>query len=156
MSAKTKKFDHLITEQFQAETAFLAEYKNGLYSFDKPYVKLNPYLIAPLTALVMFRTAAPTSVKVTVKGKEKAGDVSFDFASATEHVVPVYGLYAGCDNQIELQLSTGEMQALTIRTEPAPAKVKSPTKIETTPQYFQDNMMFVSPTSPAMGRRLRL
>lgn len=151
MSVKTKTFDHLITEQFQAETAFLAEYKNGAHSFDNPFVKPNPYLIAPLTALVMFRTAVPASVKVTVQGREKAGDVSFEYASATEHVISVYGLYAGYDNRVELQLSTGETQILTIRTEPAPAKVKSPTKMETTPQYFQDNMMFVSPTSPAMA-----
>ena len=50
MSVKVKKFDHLMTEQLQAETTFLAEYRQGSYSFDKPYVKLNPYLIAPLTA----------------------------------------------------------------------------------------------------------
>ena len=150
MSVKTKEFEHLITEQYHAEEAFLAEYGKGNYSFASPYVKLNPYLIAPLTALILFRTAEATGVKVTVKGKESAGDISFQFGPATEHVVPVYGLYAGRENSVELELSSGEKNIITLETAPAPAKVKVPTKIETTEQYFQDNMMFVGPTSPAM------
>lgn len=150
MSVQVKNFAHLITEQFQAETAFLAEYQQGSYSFSKPYVKLDPYLIAPLTALILYPTASPESVKVTVKGKESAGDISFSFAPATEHVIPVYGLYAGQSNTVELELASGEKTSLTIVTEPAPNKVKVPTKMETTAAYFQDNLMFVSPTSPAM------
>ena len=151
MSVKVKKFDHLMTEQLQAETTFLAEYRQGSYSFDKPYVKLNPYLIAPLTALVMFPTATPEIVNVTVKGKESAGDIAFSFGPATEHVIPVYGLYPGQINTIELALASGEKTSLTVETEAAPEKVKLPTKMETTAAYFQDNLMFVSPTSPAMA-----
>lgn len=151
MAVKTKTFDHLITEQFRAEQAFRAEYGQDSFTFGRPYVKLNPYLIAPLTALILFRTEKPETVAVTVKGKESAGDVSFRFGPATEHVIPVYGLYADWDNTVELQRANGEKSAVQIRTEPAPAKVKAPTKMETKAAYFQDNMMFVSPTSPAMA-----
>ncbi|MGI6227071.1 MAG: aryl-sulfate sulfotransferase [Peptococcales bacterium] len=150
MTAKFKEFEHIITQQYQAEQEFLAEYQKGDYSFQNPYVKLNPYLIAPLTALVMFKTAEPTTVNITVKGKEAAGDMSFAFPEATEHMIPVLGLYAGYENLVELVLGNGEKNVLKIQTEEASDQVKLPTLMETTPEYFQDNVMFVSPTSPAM------
>lgn len=149
MTVKFKKFDHIITQQYQAEQAFLAEYEQGDYTFENPYVKLNPYLIAPLTALVMFKTEEPVAVTVTVKGKEAAGDISADFPATTDHVIPVLGLYADYANQVELLLSNGKKTVLTIQTEPLADDVSLPTKIETTAEYFQDNLMFVTPTSPA-------
>ncbi|AQS60175.1 aryl-sulfate sulfotransferase [Desulforamulus ferrireducens] len=149
MTAKFKEFPHIITKQHQAEEAFLAEYRAKEHSFANPYVKLNPYLIAPLTALIMFTTPEPAKVTVTVKGKESAGDISFQFAAATEHMIPVYGLYADYDNTVELTLGSGEKTVVKIKTEPTPETVKLPTKIETSAEYFQDNIMFVSPATPA-------
>lgn len=151
MTAKVKYFEHIITEQNRAEEAFLTEYQKGNYSFANPYVKLNPYLIAPLTALIMFKTAVPTTVDLTVKGKESVGNISFQFGAATEHVLPVYGLYPNYNNTVELTLASGEKSIITIQTEEAPDKVKLPTKMETTPEYFEDNIMFVGPTSPALA-----
>lgn len=150
MNVKFKEFEHIITEQYRAEQDFLAEYEKGDYTFQKPYVKLNPYLITPLTALIMFKTQEPTTVAISVKGKEKAGDIHFEFPEATEHMIPVYGLYADYNNQVELTIAGGEKNIMTIQTEEAPDKVKQPTKMFTTAEYFEDNMMFVSPTSPAM------
>lgn len=149
MTVQFKEIDHIITQQYQAEQAFMAEYQQGEYTFAKPFVKLNPYLIAPLTALVMFKTAEPTAVTVTVKGKEAAGDISSDFPVATEHTIPVLGLYGDYANQVELVLANGEKTVLTIQTEPLADDVSLPTKITTTAEYFQDNLMFVTPTSPA-------
>lgn len=151
MKAKVIYFDHIITAQHRAEQEFLAEYQKGEYSFSNPYVKLNPYLIAPLTALIMFETAVSTAIAITVKGKESAGDISFHFGTATQHMIPVYGLYADYNNCVELTLDNGEKSTVMIRTEPVPEKVKLPTKIETTAEYFGDNLMFVGPTSPAMA-----
>jgi arylsulfate sulfotransferase len=150
VTVKFKEFEHIINEQFRAEKAFLAEYQQGEYTFANPYVKLNPYLIAPLTALVMFKTAEPVAVTVTVKGKEQAGDISFSYPEATEHNIPVYGLYADYANQVELKLANGDSNVLTIKTEAAPEGVKTVAKITTTAEYFEDNIMFVSPTSAAM------
>ena len=56
MTVEFKKIDHIITEQYIAEQAFLAEYHKGEFSLETPFVRLNPYLIAPLTALVCFKT----------------------------------------------------------------------------------------------------
>ncbi|MEG6616726.1 aryl-sulfate sulfotransferase [Peptococcaceae bacterium 1198_IL3148] len=150
MTVLFKEFEHIIDEQFRAEQAFLAEYQQGEHTFANPYVKLNPYLIAPLTALIMFKTAEPVGVTVIVNGKEPAGDIRFSFSPATEHTIPVYGLYADYANKVELKLTNGESIVLTIQTEAAPEDVKPVTKITTTPEYFEDNIMFVSPTSAAM------
>ena len=149
MTVLFKELDHIIDQQFKAEQIFLAEYAKGDYPVQNPYVKLNPYLVAPLTALIMFKTEEPTEVKVTVKGKESAGDINFEFPEATEHKIPVYGLYGDYANLVELALGNGEKINLTIKTDPLPDLVKLPYRIETTSEYFQDNMMFVSPNSPA-------
>ena len=79
MATLFRKIDHVIEAQYNAEQAFLAEYAAGSYTIENPYVKLNPYLVAPLTALVMFETEKPAFAKVTVKGKEAAGQGCFRY-----------------------------------------------------------------------------
>lgn len=148
MAIELKKIAHVIDDQDVAEKKMLQECKEGKFTLDAPYVKLNPYLIAPLTALVFFTTPEETEATVLVKGKEKAGDMSFTFPKAKEHYVPVYGLYAGYDNQVEITLGSGAKKSLTIKTEKAPDTVHMPSKIETTPEYMGSNVVFVSPTSP--------
>ncbi len=74
MSIQYTVISHLLDAQFAAEEAMLAQCAKGTYTLEKPYVKLNPYGIAPLTALVYFQTASPCSVEICVRGKEAAGD----------------------------------------------------------------------------------
>ena len=150
MGVLYKEIEHIIDRQYDAEKAFLAEYEKGSYTIENPYVVVNPYLIAPLTALVMFEAAKPAFAKVTVKGKAAAGDYMYRPASHMTHMVlPIYGLYDDYENTVVIELSTGETKELKIQTEAASEKLKKPTSIETTPEYFGDSMMFVSPTSPA-------
>src|SRR5699024_2420998 len=93
----------------------------------------------------------PAFAKVTVKGKEKAGDYTYRPASDRIHMVlPVYGRYPEYENTVVIELSTGEKKELKIQTEARPEKLHKPTSIQTTPEYFEDNVMFVSPTSPAL------
>ncbi len=49
---------------------------------------------------------------------------------------------------MEICLSTGERTNLSIKTDPAPEGVHSPTKIETTAEYLAGKLIFLSPTSP--------
>lgn len=149
MSVALKQIPHIIDEQYAAEQAMLAEIGSGHYTLETPYVKLNPYLIAPLTALVYFKTPEPTEAALLVKGKEKAGDMGFSYPKATEHYLPVYGLYPDYANEVEITLGNGEKKSLTIQTEKAPQGVHQPAKIETTADYMASNVMFLSPTSPA-------
>ena len=150
MGVLFKEIEHIIDRQHDAEEAFLKEYALEKHTIANPFVKVNPYLIAPLTALVMFENEKPAFAKVTVKGKEAAGDMMYRPATdARKMVIPVYGLYADYENTVVIELSTGETATLTIRTEAASEKLKAPTYIKTTPEYMEDNVVFVSPTSPA-------
>ena len=149
MSIELKQITHIIDAQYAAEQAMLAECRNGDYGIETPYVKLNPYLIAPLTALVYFKTPQATTATVRVKGKEEAGDISFTFPAAEEHFLPVYGLYADTANTVEITLGNGTKSTLTIQTEKAPESVHLPISIETTAAYMDGNLMFLSPSSPA-------
>ena len=148
MSISLKKLTHIIDEQHDAENKMLAEIKSGNFTLENPYVKINPYLIAPLTALIYFKTGEATEASVLVKGKEAAGDMSFTFPKATEHYLPIYGLYADYMNQVEITLGNGSKKALTVQTEKAADNVHKPSMINTTAEYMGTNVMFLSPTSP--------
>ena len=150
MGVLYKEVDHIIHRQYKAEQEFLAEYGREKHTIANPYVKLNPYLIAPLTALVMFENEKPAFAKVTVKGKEAAGDMMYRPASDSIHMVlPILGLYPDYENTVVIELSTGETATLKIRTEAADDKLKAPTYMETTSEYLEDFVIMVSPTSPA-------
>ena len=74
------------------------------YSFENPYIIVNPYGYAPLTAVVAFSTDKAYSVKYTVKGNTSLCDVSGSTDAATVHAVPIIGLYANKTNTVELEL----------------------------------------------------
>lgn len=143
MTIAYKRIHHIIERQYDAEVAFYNEFSQGEYSLQKPLVKLNPYFIAPLSALVLFRTAQPCKVTIVVHGKEPAGNITHTFPEETEHILPIYGLYADYQNQIDLILSTGEENKITIQTDPLIADVQNASSIETTAEYMDGNLMFL-------------
>ena len=149
MSVYFQNIPHLVTTQHAAETAMLQACAAKKHTLQDPYVLLNPYLIAPLTALVHFTTPTPEAPTVSVQGKEAAGTLSFTYPKGTEHFLPVLGLYGGHTNIVTITLASGASKTLHITTEALPTKVFLPTFMQTTPEYFGQNIMFVTPTSPA-------
>ena len=121
-----EKKNGLITQQAEAEQKFLETFEAGAYTASSPLVVRNPYLISPLTAMILFKTAVKQEVTLTVKGKEPEGDISHTFPADTVHILPVYGLYADCENTVELILSGGERETVMIKTEPLPPEVPVP------------------------------
>ncbi len=90
-------------------------------------VELNPHDVAPLTAEVSFTTRVPTRVTLTVAGEEP---VTQSFAEATEHRIPVLGLYPDTENEVTLRLESAEGYAETterIQTEALPARLPAVT-----------------------------
>ena len=66
-------------------------------TFDNPFVLKNPYLISPLTALIIFQTKNNVSYQVYIN------DVLFTKTdSSTKHCIPIYGLVAGKENNVKL------------------------------------------------------
>ena len=145
-----EKLPHIIDRQYEAEQAFLAEFAAGDYAITNPLVKLNPYIYCPLVAVVLFRTPVATEVTATVLGKEAAGNISHTFPSEKEHILPIYGLYPGYDNQVVLETANGAKQTITITTEPAIEEAKAATSIKTTADYMGHNLMFLTTAMDSM------
>ncbi|MEE0511657.1 MAG: aryl-sulfate sulfotransferase [Peptococcaceae bacterium] len=141
---KYTKKDHIIVQQKASEEAFLAEFAAGDYTLSNPLVKLNPYIICPLSAMILFKTPRPEEVTIIVHGKEAAGDIVHRFPASYEHVLPVYGLYADYDNQVEIVLQDGARHTVTIKTEPLMEGVPESTSIDTTAEYMGDNFVFLT------------
>ena len=141
---KYTKKEHIIHQQKANEEAFLAELANGDYTLANPLGKLNPYIICPLSAMILFKTPRPEEVTIIVKGKEPAGDIVHRFPAAYDHVLPVYGLYAGYDNTVEIVLQDGTKNSVTITTDPLMEGVPESTSIDTTAEYMGDNFVFLT------------
>ena len=141
---KYTKKEHIIHQQKANEEAFLAELANGDYTLANPLVKLNPYIICPLSAMILFKTPRPEEVTIIVKGKEPAGDIVHRFPAAYDHVLPVYGLYASYDNTVEIVLQDGTKNSVTITTDPLMEGVPESTSIDTTTEYMGDNFVFLT------------
>ena len=139
-----QKIEHIITVQKKNEDAFLQEFAQGDYTLQNPLVKLNPYVISPLTAMVLFKTPVPAEATIVVHGKEAAGNIVHRFPRTMEHILPVYGLYGGMDNTVDIILSNGEKNTITITTEPLDERVPLSTSCDTTADYFGDNVMFMT------------
>jgi arylsulfate sulfotransferase len=89
--------------QSDMDASIQAELATGEFTFDQPLVVVNPYGISPLSAVVVFTTDEPANIAVHVPGADRLSDVDFTFEGyETEHIVPVYGLYADTMNTVKL------------------------------------------------------
>lgn len=78
------------------------------FTFESVLIVRNPYGLTPLSCLIFFETDEACRVRYTVKGKTPV----YDFMHTTDHFtsrhrVPVFGLYAGYENRIMLELLDG-------------------------------------------------
>lgn len=112
-----ERINHLVIRQHEQEERLLQELRKGTYTVQQPLVVVNPYFVNPLTAMILFSTEEKQQVTVTVKGIEPAGDITHTFPAATEHVLPILGLYPEYENQVEVTLAQGERATVTIQTE---------------------------------------
>lgn len=74
---------------------------SGKYTENRMLVLRNPYCMAPLTALIVFTTKFPCSVQVTVEDGKILDERT---PVSVRHRIPVYGLHAGQENRIHLEL----------------------------------------------------
>lgn len=96
---KVKKIDDIMVIQSNLEK----NYSCYGYSIDNPKIVVNPYKIAPLSALIMFETK--DSVKVDVYLENKDGEkykLYSEELETKEHYLDIYNLYANFDNKVIL------------------------------------------------------
>lgn len=152
---ETKKLDGtttFLTSQVTLRDELLANLEATSYTETNPYVLVNPFEIAPLTALVIFDTDQVESYQITVSGKGDAEDYIYQSTMTKHHVIPIYGLYPDFNNVVSIhRMDTvlGEVgdlvNTLSIVTTPLPAFVNEAVSVETTPEYFLDDWMIVMP-----------
>lgn len=123
-TAKTP--DLLIQEQGRSWNALIREFESGNHDFKEPFVVQDPLGLSPLTAVVMFNSSEEARVSVKVKGKDEYSTVTHDSrVYRTTHIVPVYGLYPDCENEVTITLvdkSGGSQEKrLDIVTDPLPS-----------------------------------
>lgn len=145
-----KKIPHILKQQADVEKNLLQELAAGDYTLDKPLVKLNPYLLCPLTAVIAFKTPVATEVTITVLGKEAAGNITHTFPAEKAHILPIYGLYADYDNTVEIVLASGGKGTVHIQTEPLLDGVPVATSMKTTADYLGNNLIFLTAAMRSM------
>ena len=119
------------------------------YSFQEPFVALNPYENAPLSAVVIFTTDIETAVKIEVMGHEEAYSIEIQSPKTKKHILPIYGLYAGEENKVLLTLDDGTAKELIITTESIDASYKKVEVIKAESSKMKKGLTFVS-----LGQRL--
>ncbi|AIO19654.1 Arylsulfate sulfotransferase AssT precursor [Candidatus Izimaplasma bacterium HR1] len=154
-STTISEIENLLAKQTRLETTMVEEYNEGTYTKTEPFIKVNPYGIAPLSALLMFDTEETTNFKIVVKGKTTDADLEFITGETNKHTIPLYGLYEG-STTIELyeysqvEALTGEMIYTTnvdiVIAEEDILRLPDAT-IDTTYEYFSDDFMMLSPAT---------
>ena len=122
------------------------DFESDGYTFDSPNVILNPYGNSPLTALVIFETDDAEEISVTIKGKDELSTYTHTFDEGKVHYIPIYGLYAGREN--EVVISNGDKEnTLKIKTDELPDDFVLPTKVTKDESKLTNDLYFFSPSS---------
>lgn len=118
----------------------------GEASLENPKVVLNPYGISPLTAVVIFKTDEPVTPEITVVGKDDLTTFNHKFEESTEHRLPIYGLYLGQENKVELKV--GEIvKELIIKTDPAPESFPEVVEVTAKKDFLNNELYFMTGSS---------
>jgi len=142
--------DERIKKQEAIEQEIEEAYENGSYTFDKPFVRLNPYGVSPLTALIKFETMEPTEIEVVVGNEEGQATISKKWEGfETNHNIPVLGLYPDADNIVVLNAydedGNKKSTEVSIQTEPVPDEIPKTELVESQPEQMEDGLTFIVP-----------
>ncbi len=138
--------DNIIAKQTEVEQDITVD---G-YTIDQPNVIVNPYGNSPLTALVAFHTDRQVAPTVVINGRDELSTFSHTFEPATDHYLPIYGLYADTDNQITISYSdNGQTTTKTINvtTDPLPNDLALPTEVIADKTQLTNDLYFFTPSS---------
>jgi len=135
--------EDILDYQYELEESYMEDYELNNYTLDNPKVILDPYNMSPLTAIVMFKTDESEVVTVTVEGKDDKTTIINTFDTDTDHILPIYGLYAGTDNTVIISIGNITKE-ITITTEALPDDFILPTYVYADKEQVSDDLIFVS------------
>ena len=86
------------------------------YDIDNPKIVINPYKVAPLSALIMFETKNKEIISVYLVDKSGNRNLLYEEdKERREHYLDIYGLYADYDNKVII-ISNGIDYEFSIKT----------------------------------------
>lgn len=125
----------VINKQKQTDEK-INKYLQEDYTFINAKVIQNPYGIAPLTALIIFKTDKEESITVNINGK----DVT-TAEKTKEHLIPIYGLYDDYENIVKLS-TQNESTEYKIKTDKFEG---NKINVEKTSDSLDNSLYFLSP-----------
>ena len=104
--------DNIVSQQDEIDKGIIEAMDNEDYDINNPLILENPYIISPLSALIIFQT------KNEVKFDVYLNDAKFTSTEKSKkHSIPIYGLVAGKDNKVKLVGSDNSTKEYTISSE---------------------------------------
>lgn len=94
--------EDLISKQARQDELIL-EYMQDAYSLDNPKIIINPYIISPLTALIIFNTPGDIDLEVFLNDEEYQV-----IKNAKEFIIPIIYLKENYNNKITLKTNNKE------------------------------------------------
>lgn len=152
-ASQISSYDHEpLEKQAEKEKELRAEYEKDSYSLDKPFIKLDPYDAAPLSALIMFETEEPVSIQLSVGSQRDDNVIIKNFEhEKTKHEIPVLGLYPDEENKVTIQTTNSKgitkEATVTIKTNPIPHDFMVTELITAHPKKMQAGLTFIIPAS---------
>lgn len=81
------------------------EFAEKDYTFENPYIKLNPYNRTPLGALINFKSGySENPVRIIVKGVDGSKDFMYTINKIGEKGIPIINLYPNTDNKVNIKI----------------------------------------------------
>jgi arylsulfate sulfotransferase len=131
----------ILAEQLDIEKNILLEYESSHYTFEDPYVIVDPYNFNPLSALVMFSTEKSDIIDITIIGKDDYSTFSYTLSVDSNIVqLPILGLYEGTSTEVILTNSSGISHTLFIECEPLPYDFQTYELVESHPEVMEEGI----------------
>ncbi len=121
------------------------DYRKAVYTFEDPFIKLNPYGRTPLTALMKIENSlANKKVKITVFGQFGSENYSYSTTINGSGEFPIVGLYPKCENKVLIKLEDGREKTVTITTEKLDDILPAIVIEKKNPKVMEEGMNLVS------------
>ncbi len=111
----------MVEKQKEANRRLDEASRDNKFTFDNPYVELNPYGVSPLSAVIIYTDKSKNKVEVYINNR-----LMTTIEASNTHIIPIYGLYEDYENIIKL-VSNGKTKEIKIKTEKA--NIKYPLEI---------------------------
>ena len=87
------------------------QYRSNHYTFDSPFIKLNPYGRTPLSAIVKVENDfVGKDVSVTIEGRENSQNYTYKTKIKENGEIEIIGLYPKTKNNVTIRLNDGDIQ----------------------------------------------